>query len=71
MWRFQTFHLEFPCIPSLPFPRTKILYVESVCRVETLSLSAKILQYFAHETYVQWPELEKKFPRTKYVARFV
>lgn len=49
---------------------TTIVYVESICRVKTLSLSAHILVYFANEVLVQWPELQQKFPRTKYIARF-
>lgn len=44
-----------------------ILYVESFCRTETLSLSAKVLYHLrlASEIYVQWPGLTKKYPRTK------
>lgn len=49
----------------------KIVFVESVCRLKTLSLSAKILLAFADEVVVQWPELALKHPATKYVARFV
>jgi beta-1,4-N-acetylglucosaminyltransferase len=50
--------------------RSKIIYVESICRVSTLSMSAKILTYFADEILVQWPELAVKFPKSKYIARF-
>ena len=54
----------------LGLSRTRLLYVESICRVQSLSLSGKILQYFVHDLLVQWPELAIKYPRTKYVARF-
>ena len=49
---------------------SKIVYVESICRVSTLSLSAKILVHFADDILVQWPELAAKYPKSKYIARF-
>ncbi len=53
-------------------PSCRIMFVESVCRVTTLSLTGKILsRLFADEVLVQWPEMAKKFPGTKYIARFV
>lgn len=33
------------------------IFVESVCRIETLSVTGKILYRLADEFYVQWPEL--------------
>ena len=50
--------------------KTKIVFVESICRVKTLSLSGKILQYFADDVLVQWPELATRYQRVKYIARF-
>ncbi|XP_065214271.1 UDP-N-acetylglucosamine transferase subunit ALG14 homolog [Planococcus citri] len=35
-----------------------IVFFESICRVKTLSLSGKILQFFADRIIVQWPELK-------------
>ena len=49
----------------------KIIFVESLCRVKTLSLTGKILQYLADESLVQWPELVQKYPRTKYIGKFL
>ena len=49
----------------------KIVFVESLCRVQTLSLTGKILQYFADEVLVQWPDLALKYPRTKYIGKFL
>eukprot|EP00794_Sanderia_malayensis_P016008 gene16008-17624_t len=46
----------------------KIVYVESICRVKTLSLSAKLLYYFADRIIVQWPDLNAKYPRTIYMG---
>ncbi|XP_063974921.1 UDP-N-acetylglucosamine transferase subunit ALG14 homolog [Diachasmimorpha longicaudata] len=39
------------------FNRTRIIFVESFCRVKTLSLSGKILFFVADHLIVQWPEL--------------
>lgn len=49
----------------------KIIYVESICRVKTLSLSAKILYYFVDRLIVQWPYLYEKYHRTVYLGRIV
>ncbi|KAL4235625.1 UDP-N-acetylglucosamine transferase subunit [Mactra antiquata] len=49
----------------------KIVYVESICRVETLSLSGKILYHFADSLIVQWPQLVTKYPKAKYLGRVV
>lgn len=49
----------------------KVIYVESICRVKTLSLSCKLLRKFVSKTLVQWAELETKFPDTKYIGKLV
>jgi len=52
--------------------RAKIIYVESVCRVETLSLTGKISYYLlAHHVLVQWPQLADKYTRATYMGRLV
>eukprot|EP00056_Hartaetosiga_gracilis_P001444 m.44962 g.44962 ORF g.44962 m.44962 type:complete len:93 (+) comp10643_c0_seq2:1605-1883(+) len=33
-----------------------VVYVESICRVSSLSLSAKLLRYIVDACMVQWPE---------------
>ncbi|XP_006831002.1 PREDICTED: UDP-N-acetylglucosamine transferase subunit ALG14 homolog [Chrysochloris asiatica] len=48
-----------------------IVYVESVCRVETLSLSGKILYYLSDYFIVQWPTLKEKYPKSVYLGRIV
>ncbi|KAL8568879.1 hypothetical protein ACOMHN_061455 [Nucella lapillus] len=48
---------------------TKIVYVESICRVETLSLSAKLLYPFSDSLIVQWPSLLEKYPKCQYIGR--
>ena len=53
--------------------KTTIVYVESLCRVERLSLSGLILYYsfMANLVYVQWPQLKDRYPRTRYIGRTV
>ncbi|GAB1288070.1 UDP-N-acetylglucosamine transferase subunit ALG14 homolog [Apodemus speciosus] len=48
-----------------------IVYVESICRVETLSLSGKILRHFSDYFIVQWPTLKEKYPKSVYLGRIV
>ena len=49
----------------------KLVYVESICRVQALSLSGKLLYYLADHLVVQWPELKTKYPRTTYLGRIM
>ena len=46
-----------------------IVYVESICRVETLSLSGRILYYLADQFVVQWPQLIQKYPLVTYLGK--
>ncbi|XP_040262544.1 UDP-N-acetylglucosamine transferase subunit ALG14 homolog isoform X2 [Bufo bufo] len=48
-----------------------IVYVESLCRVETLSLSGKILYHVADHFIIQWPLLKDKYPNAIYMGRIV
>lgn len=54
---------------AMYFSNSVIIFIESICRVKTLSLSGHIMSFFADEMLVQWPELQKKYPQTKYVGR--
>ena len=51
--------------------KTQIVFVESICRVKTLSLSAKILMKLrlSDVIIVQWPELALKYPQTRYIGK--
>ena len=44
-------------------PPIKIIFIESVCRVKSLSLSAKLLWYFLDDVIVQWPEMTEFAPK--------
>lgn len=47
---------------------TSIIFVESICRVKTLSLTGKLMIFFADLIIVQWPELKQKYGwRVKYL----
>ncbi|CBZ54874.1 Glycosyltransferase family protein, related [Neospora caninum Liverpool] len=48
--------------------RFSLVYVESVCRVESLSLSGCLLYPFADRFLVQWPRLAEKFAKCEYVG---
>lgn len=52
---------------------TTIIYVESICRVQRLSLSGIMLYYLyiADCVFVQWPQLKERYPRTKFIGRIV
>ncbi len=43
------------------------LFIESITRTTSLSLSARLVLPFAR-VYVQWPQLQQKFPRTIYTG---
>lgn len=45
---------------------TRIIYVESLARVNRLSLSGLILLPFCDRFLVQWPQLADKYPRAEY-----
>eukprot|EP01138_Halocafeteria_seosinensis_P004189 gb/GECG01004284.1/.p1 GENE.gb/GECG01004284.1/~~gb/GECG01004284.1/.p1 ORF type:complete len:229 (+),score=11.31 gb/GECG01004284.1/:1-687(+) len=44
------------------------VFVESMCRVDTLSLTGKLLYPVADGFFVQWPELQKKYPKCSLVG---
>uniref|UniRef100_A0A8R1DVI2 UDP-N-acetylglucosamine transferase subunit ALG14 n=1 Tax=Caenorhabditis japonica TaxID=281687 RepID=A0A8R1DVI2_CAEJA len=51
---------------------TVIVYEESICRVNKLSLSGAILYYLGmvDSLIIQWPELKKRYPRAIYIKDF-
>ncbi|CCK71523.1 N-acetylglucosaminyldiphosphodolichol N-acetylglucosaminyltransferase anchoring subunit ALG14 KNAG_0H01100 [Huiozyma naganishii CBS 8797] len=56
----------------LLFTSSHIVYVESLARIQTLSLTGKILYFLADEFVVQWEELKlTKAPRAKYFGILV
>lgn len=49
----------------------QIIFVESYCRVKTLSLTGKLLYPWADMFAVHWEELQRKYPNSKLVESFV
>ena len=59
--------------PAVPFAivariffNIKIIYVETVTKITTPSLTGRIMYYLAHDFFYQWKRLEKFFPKGKY-----
>jgi beta-1,4-N-acetylglucosaminyltransferase len=48
--------------------RAHVVFVESACRVETMSLTGRILLLFADRVLVQWPQLHARYPQTELVG---
>jgi UDP-N-acetylglucosamine:LPS N-acetylglucosamine transferase len=48
--------------------RIKVVYVESMARAETPSLSCRLIAPVATRLYVQWPELQAKLPKARYAG---
>lgn len=49
---------------------SSVFYVESIARVRKLSLSGLLLYKLriADQFFVQWPQLQRKYPRAHYVG---
>jgi UDP-N-acetylglucosamine:LPS N-acetylglucosamine transferase len=44
----------------------RVVYVESVTRIEAPSLSCRLIRPVASRVYVQWPELLESLPKARY-----
>jgi beta-1,4-N-acetylglucosaminyltransferase len=57
----------------LGLTRTRIVFIESICRVKTLSISGRLLYglLWKQRFLVQWPELALKYPRATYIGQLV
>ena len=58
--------------PAVPFAivgrylfGTRVIFVETMTRVDRPSMTAKIMYHIAHDFFYQWPQLERYFPRGK------
>jgi len=45
-----------------------VIYVESAARIESISLSCRLIAPIARRVYVQWPELLAQLPRARYAG---
>jgi len=48
--------------------RVPVIYVESLTRIRELSLSGRLIAPLAAEVFVQWPELARERPGTRYAG---
>jgi beta-1,4-N-acetylglucosaminyltransferase len=46
----------------------KVVYVESLARIEAPSLTYRLIATIAERRYVQWPELARTLPGTRFVG---
>jgi beta-1,4-N-acetylglucosaminyltransferase len=49
--------------------RCKVIFVETGSRITALSLTGRIMYHVAHLFFVQWPELQERYPRAIYAGR--
>jgi beta-1,4-N-acetylglucosaminyltransferase len=47
----------------------KLIFLESWSRVNTPSLSGRLVYPISHLFFVQWPQLKKKYPKSIYAGR--
>lgn len=60
----------FFCIFSKLFG-AKIIFIESMAKVQTPTLTARMLYPFSDLFFVQWPGLKKYFPKARYEGRLL
>jgi len=46
--------------------KKKVIHIESLTRIQDLSLTGKLVHFFCDHHFVQWPELAEKYKRCKY-----
>jgi beta-1,4-N-acetylglucosaminyltransferase len=56
---------------ALIFRPCKIIFLESFCRVVSLSLCGKLLYFCVDRFIVQWPQLAKKYRLAEYIGRLM
>lgn len=49
----------------------KVIYIESLAKVNSLSTTGKMVYKFADKFYVQWKCLEEKYPKAEYLGRLM
>ncbi len=51
--------------------KAKIIYIESLARINTLSITGRNIYPFADKFYVQWEALAKKYKKCEYLGRLI
>nr|XP_061811593.1 UDP-N-acetylglucosamine transferase subunit ALG14 homolog [Nerophis lumbriciformis] len=55
----------------LGIKKVLIVFIESICRVESLSLTGKILYHFSDYFFVQWASLRDSYPKSIFLGPLV
>jgi beta-1,4-N-acetylglucosaminyltransferase len=55
----------------LKLSRARLIFFESWCRVQDLSLSGKLVRPITDEFVVHWPELASKYKNCKYFGKII
>lgn len=46
----------------------KLIYIESFAKVTSATLTGKLIYKFADQFYVQWPQMQKLYPKALYLG---
>jgi beta-1,4-N-acetylglucosaminyltransferase len=65
------FFFIFYVLNKLKAARTKLIFIESWCRVDSISLSGKIVRFFTDKFIVHWEEQKAKHPWTDYYGKIL
>lgn len=49
----------------------KVIYIESLAKINNLSVTGKMIYPFANKFYVQWESLAKKYKKAEYIGRLM
>ena len=49
----------------------KVIYIESLAKTKSLSVTGKSVYLFADKFYVQWEDLTKKYKKAEYLGRLI
>ena len=63
--------IGFPAMILGVILRKKVIYIESIARINSPSLTGQLIYPFIKDFYVQWPEGKKFFPKAKYVGAVI
>lgn len=63
--------IGFPAIILGVILSKKVIYIESIARINSPSLTGQLVYPFVKDFYVQWPQSKKFFPKAKYVGAVV
>lgn len=47
---------------------SKVIYIETFSRIKSKTLTGTLVYYFADIFIIQWEELQKKYPKAKYIG---